>query len=301
MTVLLTGSSGLLGSALTPLLSAAGQRVVPLRRRASAPAAGAAVWDPGAGGIDLSLTGPLDAVVHLAGETIAQRWSETAKRRMWESRCRGTELLCAALARHASPPATLVCASATGYYGDRGEEWVEETSAPGSGFLADLTQAWENAAAAARDRGIRVVHLRFGIVLAREGGALARMWPVFRAGLGGKLGSGRQYWSWIALEDALRCVLHGLACPALQGPVNAVSPHPVTNAEFTRLLAGALARPAFMTVPRLALELLFGEMARQALLASCRVKPARLVETGFTFRHPELGAALRSLLGAAGC
>jgi uncharacterized protein (TIGR01777 family) len=297
MAVLLTGSSGLLGTALTPLLTTAGHTVIPLRRRSSTPAPGEAVWDAAAGTIDLTQSGPLSAVVHLAGESVGQRWSAASKRRMWDSRCRGTELLCAALNRMAEPPHTLVCASATGFYGDRGEEWLEERSAAGTGFLADLTTAWEKASAQAIARGIRVVHLRFGIVLAPRGGALARMLPIFRAGLGGRLGNGRQYWSWVSLEDSLRAVLHVLSERSLDGPVNVTSPCPVTNAEFTRVLGQALHRPAVLATPRFLVELAFGEMGREALLSSARVRPARLVAAGFSFRQAELGEALRSSVG----
>jgi uncharacterized protein (TIGR01777 family) len=190
----------------------------------------------------------------------------------------------------------LICASATGYYGDRGNELLDEGSELGTGFLAEVCQAWEAAAEPARQRGIRVVHLRLGIVLARHGGALAKMLPAFRLGLGGRLGSGRQHWSWIALEDLLRVVELALQDDRLSGPVNSVSPEAATNAEFTRTLGQVLRRPAVLPVPAFAVSLFFGEMGREALLASQRVRPARLLESGFAFRVSELAAALNHLL-----
>lgn len=302
MRVLITGGSGLVGSALAPVLIANGHEVVRLVRP-SAPAAGLeslAIWNPEAGQVDLSRAGCLDAVVHLAGETIAQRWTPEVKRRIRDSRVAGTRLLCEALAGLPTPPKVLVCASATGFYGDRGDEWLDEASSAGAGFLADVCRDWEASAAPAAERGIRVVHLRIGIVLTPKGGALAKMLPVFRLGLGGRLGSGRAYWSWITLDDLLEVIQHALANEALRGAVNAVSPHPVTNAEFTKILGGVLRRPAILPVPRFAVELLFGEMGREAMLAGFRVKPAKLIESKFKFRFPDLAPALRHLVGGAG-
>ena len=297
--ILITGASGLVGSALFSALERSGHRVIKLVRGSASDTPGKATWDPDAVRIDLSSAGTLDAVVHLAGEPIAKRWTPDMKRRIRDSRVKGTRLLSDALARLPAPPKVLVCASATGWYGDRGEEWLDESSDPGRGFLAETCQEWEAAAAAAREAGIRVVHLRIGLVLSPKGGALAKMLPVFRLGLGGRLGSGRAYWSWITLDDLLEVIQHALANEALRGAVNAVSPHPVTNAEFTKTLGGVLRRPAILPVPRFAVELLFGEMGREAMLASFRVKPAKLIETGFKFQFSELAPAFRHLLRGA--
>lgn len=295
MNILVTGASGFIGSALASRLGKNGHRVVPLRRTSPGNDAGP-TWDPHAGQVHVESAGPLDAVVHLAGENIAQRWTPTAKQRIRASRVDATRLLCEALGRLPQPPRVMVCASATGFYGDRGNEVLDEKSEAGTGFLAEVCEAWEAAAEPARQRGIRVVHLRFGIVLAQHGGALAKMLPAFRLGLGGRLGTGRQYWSWICLEDLLRVVELALQNDRLSGAVNAVTPEPATNAHFTRFLARALRRPAFLPVPTFAVSLLFGEMGREALLASARVQPARLLECGFEFRFPQLDAAFQQAL-----
>lgn len=296
MNILLTGASGFIGSALISRLSKNGHRVVPLRRVPSVGSEAGPTWNPAAGQIRLEPAGPFDAVVHLAGENIAQRWTPTAKTRIRASRVEVTRLLCEALARLPQPPRVLICASATGFYGDRGEEVLDEKSAPGTGFLPEVCQAWEAAADAAQQRSIRVVHLRLGIVLARNGGALARMLPVFRLGLGGSLGTGRQFWSWIAREDLLRVVELALQDDRLSGAVNAVSPEPITNAGFTEALARTLRRPAFLSMPAFAVKLLFGEMGRAALLASARVQPVRLLDSSFEFRSPQLDAAFKRAL-----
>jgi hypothetical protein len=294
MNILVTGASGFVGSALIARLTSGGHRVLPLRRAANGGKAGP-TWNPRAGQIHLEPAGELDAVIHLAGENIAQRWTRAARARIRASRVDATRLLCEALASLPQPPRVLVCASATGFYGDRGDEVLDERSAAGTGFLPEICQAWEAAADAARQRGIRVAHLRLGLVLARHGGALARMLPAFRLGLGGRLGAGRQYWSWIAMEDLLRVVDRALQDDRLSGPVNAVSPAAITNAEFTRALAQALRRPAFLPVPAFAVRLLFGEMGREALLASTRARPARLAEHDFEFRFPKLDEAFTHL------
>jgi uncharacterized protein (TIGR01777 family) len=293
--ILITGASGLIGNALVSRLSESGHRVARLRRAAndSGP-----TWDPEARQIRLEPAGPLDAAVHLAGETIAQRWTTAAKKRIRASRVDGTRLLSEALAAMRPPPGVLVCASATGFYGDRGDAILDENSRPGTGFLADLCQEWEAAAALARQRGIRVVHLRLGIVLARQGGALAKMLPVFRLGLGGRLGNGKQYWSWIDFEDLLRIVELALADGRLSGALNAVAPGTTTNASFTAALARALHRPAFAIMPTFVVRALFGQMGREALLASARVQPTCLLESGFRFRYGELATALRHTLVA---
>jgi uncharacterized protein (TIGR01777 family) len=294
--ILITGASGLIGSALVSAMETRGQCIIKLARSPAADTPGTATWDPSAGQIDLGHVGNLDAVVHLAGEPIAKRWTPEVKRRIRESRVEGTRLLSTALARLPVPPKVLISASATGWYGDRGEEWLDETSDPGRGFLAETCREWETATGAARDAGVRVTQLRVGLVLSPKGGALAKMLQVFRLGLGGRLGNGRTYWSWIALDDLLDVIQHALSNDSLHGPVNAVSPNPVTNAEFTKTLGRVSHRPALLPIPRFAVELLFGEMGREAMLASFRVKPVKLVETGFRFRFPELDAALRHLL-----
>lgn len=296
MNILVTGASGFVGKAVVSHLTEKGQRVVPLRRAAGVNEAGP-TWNPLTGQVRLEPAGPLDAVIHLAGENIAQRWTAAAKSRIRSSRVDATRLLSEALARLPQPPRVLVCASATGFYGDRGDELLDENSAPGSGFLPEVCQAWEAAAEPARQRGIRVVHLRLGIVLARHGGALAKMLPVFRLGLGGRLGTGRQHWSWIALEDLLRVVERALEDDGLKGAVNAVSPEAATNARLTEALARVLGRPAFLSVPVFAVKVLFGAMGCEALLASARVRPARLLNSGFAFDFPELQAALNHTQG----
>jgi uncharacterized protein (TIGR01777 family) len=283
MNVLISGASGLVGSALVHFLKKNDHRVVTLVRGAGGLQDGMAGWNPETGEIDLTRAGRLDAAVHLAGETIAQRWSKETKRRIRDSRVKGTRLLCESLAGLPQLPEVLLSASASGFYGDRGEEWLEETSDPGRGFLAEVAQAWESATAPATARGIRVVNLRLGIVLAKSGGALKKMLPAFRLGLGGRLADGRAYWSWIALDDVLGAIGHALTNEALSGPVNVVSPNPVTNAEFTRTLGHVLHRPTFFTVPRFAVELLFGQMGREALLASFRVRPTGWWPAGFNF------------------
>ncbi len=294
MTILISGASGLVGRALVPALEAGGHRVIKLTRDKGGGAV--ATWNPEAGEIDLNRVGPLDAVVHLAGETIAQRWTPSVKRRIRDSRVNGTRLLAGAMAALPVLPKILICASATGIYGDRGDEALDERSLPGTGFLAGVCRDWEAAARVAVGQGIRVVHLRLGIVLTPDGGALAKMLPAFRCGLGGRLGDGRACWSWIALGDVVGAIQFVLGDQAMRGPVNAVSPLPVTNSEFARTLGRVLGRPVIFPVPRFALNLLFGEMAREAMLASCRAQPARLLESGFVFRHPKLEPALRCLL-----
>lgn len=294
--ILVTGSSGFIGSALVERLRQNGHRVVPLRRGREIRSEDGPTWNPPAGQVRLGAVGPLDAVVHLAGENIARRWSSAAKARIRASRVDATRLLCGALALLPQPPRVLVCASATGIYGDRGDELLDENSAIGTGFLAELCQAWEEAAQEARQRGIRVVHLRIGIVLSGKGGPLARMVPAFGLGLGARLGTGRQYWSWILLEDLLRVVELVLQDDRLGGVVNAVSPEPTTNAAFTQALGQALHQPAFLAMPSFAVKLIFGQMGREALLASARVHPTRLTGSGFEFRSPHLDTALKQAL-----
>ena len=297
MKILITGSSGLIGSALIPLLADQGHHLVRMVRRLTAPGEDAVVWDPSAAKLELRALEQMDAVVHLAGENIgAARWNKARKKRMRNSRVVGTRLLSESLAQLAAPPRVLICASAVGYYGSRGDEILTEASSPGTGFLADVCQEWEEAAEPARQKGIRVVNLRIGMVLSSKGGALPAMLPAFKAGAGGKLGSGRQFVSWITIDDLTRAITHALATEALSGPVNAVSPNPVRNMEMTKVLGRVLRRPTFCSVPALALRLLLGEMADALLLSSQRVEPRRLLDTGFTFQFDNFETALRHVL-----
>jgi len=298
MRVAMSGSAGLVGSAVATALAGAGHEVVRLVRRDPATGEKAVRWDPLKGTIDAAGLEGLDAVIHLAGENVGSgRWTAARKAAIRDSRVKGTRLLCEALADLSTPPKTLVCASAVGYYGDRGEELLTEESPAGKGFLPDVCREWEAASGPAARKGIRVVTLRIGVVLTPKGGALSRMLPAFRAGLGGVLGSGKQYVSWIALDDLPGIVLHALAREELRGPVNAVAPRPVTNRELTEALGKVLSRPTLLPVPAFAVRLALGEMADALLLSGARAVPRRLEETGYRFRFPELFGALRYLLG----
>jgi uncharacterized protein (TIGR01777 family) len=291
-TVAITGASGFIGRALTASLKDAGHTVRSIGRGASSDVR----WNPRAGTLAVADLDGVDAVVHLAGASVSERWTAEHKREILESRRLGTALIARTIASMPRKPRVLVSASAVGIYGSRGDEWLTETSASGTDFLAEVGRAWESGADAARDAGIRVVHPRIGIVLSPEGGALAKMLPAFRLGLGGPMGSGAQWMSWIALDDLIRVLEFALETEALAGPVNAVAPNPVTNAAFGTALGAALHRPAILPVPAFGLHLLFGEMADATVLASQRVRDARLAEAGFSFRYPELDAALRHLL-----
>lgn len=298
MNVLVSGSTGLVGSALVSSLQSRGDQVTRLVR--SDPAAGekALRWDPDQGKLDLAAVAGIDAVVHLAGESIASgRWTAEKKARIRDSRVKGTRLLSEALSKLTQRPRVLVSASAIGFYGDRGDELLTEASPRGSGFLADVCQEWEQATQPASRSGIRVVNLRFGVILSPAGGALAKMLLPFRMGVGGKIGSGRQYMSWISLDDATAAVQHALANDSVHGPVNAVAPRPVTNLEFTKTLGWVLKRPTIFPMPAFAARLAFGEMANELLLGGARVEPSALVKSGYAFRHPNLEGALRFLLG----
>lgn len=296
--IAIAGATGFLGRALARSLTADGWSVVPVVRRRTGD--GQALWDPAAGTIEATALAGVEAVVHLAGESIAgSRWTAARKRAIRDSRVGSTRLLATALAALDPPPAVLVSASAVGIYGDRGDEILTEASPPGTGFLPDLAVAWEAAAAPAAQAGIRVVHPRFGIVLAPSGGALAEMLPFFRAGLGGPIGDGRQWMSWLTRDEAVAIIRFAIETPALRGPVLAVSPNPVTNRDFATALGAALHRPALLPVPAFALRLRFGELADAALLASHRAVPAALEAAGYRFQHPELRAALRLVLGSA--
>ena len=291
-TVAVTGATGLIGTALTAALEKRGDRVVPIGRR---PPAGGVAWDLVTRRIDEAALEGLDAVVHLAGERIDGRWTATKKRRIRDSRVDGTEVLAGVLAGLGRPPAVVVSASAVGFYGDRDDEELTEDSQPGTGFLAEVCERWEAAAAPIASPDTRLVLARTGIVCTPDGGALGRMLALARLGLGGRLGNGRQWWSWITLEDEVRALLHLLDTP-VAGPVNLVSPGTCRNAEFIRALARALRRPAVLPAPALALRAALGEMANGLLLASAKVRPAGLEDSGFKFRSPHLTSAITELL-----
>jgi uncharacterized protein (TIGR01777 family) len=291
--VAITGASGLLGRALQARLRLNGKRVRCLTRSARSDRPDDIVWDPMRGKLDPHDLEGAEAVVHLAGEPIAQRWTGARREAIRESRIRGTELLARAIVALDVKPRVFLSASGAGYYGDRGDEAVDEESAPGTDFLAQVARDWERATSAARDGGVRVVLLRTGVVLSPHGGMLERLLPLFRLGVGGPIGTGRQWISWIALDDYLRATEHAMATTGLHGPVNFVSPNPVTNAEFAATLGRVLGRPALVPVPSFALELLYGEMARATILAGQRVIPKMLLRNGFHFAHPTLEEALR--------
>lgn len=237
-----------------------------------------------------------DAVIHLAGETIVGRWTKAKKLEIRESRVRGTRNLAIAVANAPRRPAVFISASAIGYYGDRGEEILREESSSGKGFLSEVCREWEAATKPASDVGIRTAHMRFGIVLSTEGGALAKMLPPFRLGVAGRMGSGRQWWSWIDLQDVTGAIMHVLKSTALAGPVNVVAPNPVTNKEFTKVLASTVSRPATFPMPAFVARLVLGEMADELLLASQRVDPAKLLSSGYDFQQPDLRSCLRAIL-----
>ena len=295
MNILITGASGFIGSAVAQHLATLGHHIIPLARGARIP--GRPWWNPDIGEIDLAPAGPLDAAIHLAGENIAAgRWTAARKTRILTSRATSTALLARTLAAQTPRPATLISASAIGIYGNRGDDIVDEARADGIGFLSSVCRAWESAAAPAADSGIRVVFARIGIVLHPAGGALAKMLPPFRFGLGGPIGNGRQWMSWIALDDLVAIIAHVLEQTALTGPLNVVTPNPVTNRDFTGTLGRVLHRPAALPLPACVARLLLGEMADALLLASTRITPARLQQSGFHFQHPNLEPALRHLL-----
>lgn len=289
----------MVGSALVRFLRAEGHRVLEMVRVRGAADGTHVFWSPEQGEIDVRRLEGIDGIVHLAGENIAQRWSRDAKRRIRASRERGTALVAEALAALQQPPRVLVSGSAIGIYGSRGDEPLDESSSPGDDFLAETAIAWEAAADAARQRDIRVVHPRTGIVLSTSGGMLGRLLPIFRMGAGGMAGSGRQWLSWIALDDLVRALAFMLRTDTLEGPVNVVAPNPVTNAEFTATLGRLLRRPTVAHVPAFAVKLAFGEMGEKTILASQRVVPRKLLESGFTYLHPTLDEALRGMLATA--
>lgn len=294
MRIAVTGASGLIGSALVPTLHAHGHQVLRFVRQPPA-APDEASWDPAERRLDPAALAGVDAVIHLAGAGVADRpWTAGYRRAILASREDGTVTVSTAIADAGVP--VLLSASAIGWYGDTGDTPTDETAPPGSGFLADVARRWEAATAPAQASGARVVHLRTGLVLSRRGGALGRVLPLFRLGLGGRLGSGRQYVSFISLVDELRAIRFLLGAGDVAGPVNLTAPHPVTNAEYTQTLAHALHRPARLAVPGALLRAVLGDFAREGLLAGQRILPRRLTEAGFAFEHPDVDAAIRAAL-----
>jgi uncharacterized protein (TIGR01777 family) len=295
MRIAMTGSSGLIGQALRSALTRAGHSVIPLVRRAPSP--GEIEWNPQTGTLDPATLEGFDAAINLAGENIATRWTGEARKKIRESRVKSTALLASVLSSRERKPGVLISISAVGYYGDRGEEPLDESKGPGTGFLPRLAEEWEAAADPARAAGIRVVHPRLGIVLSRDGGALDKMRLPFKLGLGGRLGSGKQWMTWIAMDDVIGGVQFLLSERASRGPVNLVAPGVVRNAEFTRILGNVLSRPTIFPVPPAALYLLYGrDMPLETLLASARALPQAITRAGYQFRFPELEPALRHVL-----
>jgi uncharacterized protein (TIGR01777 family) len=293
MKVLVTGATGLVGSELVPFLTGQGHEVFRLTRSAPREARDI-VWDPSRHEIPRGRIDGTDVVVHLAGENIAgQRWNEKFKQELRSSRVDATKLLCETLLKLEKKPKTLLCASAVGFYGDRGTDWLNETSVAGTGFLPDLCRDWEAACKPAQDAGIRVIQMRFGIILSPKGGPLAKMRTPFSMGMGGVVGSGNQYWSWISIDDVVGAIKFFIDQEKLSGPVNVTAPCPVTNYDFTKTLGAVLHRPTMVPMPALAARFAFGEMADALLLASARVMPNRLSESGYRFQYPTLETALK--------
>ena len=299
MKILIAGSSGLLGTALTDMLVAGGHQVVPLlREHKSQHKESPLFWSPEENVLDPTQLEGFEAVVNLAGENIASdRWTEERKKRIRDSRVNSTRLLSSTLATLSSPPNVLVNASALGYYGNRGDEVLTESSQAGHGFLAGVVQEWEAATEPASAKGIRVAMMRIGVVLSPKGGALSRLLPIFQMGGGGILGSGKQYMSWIDIEDVARAFHRAIMSSNLEGPINTAAPNPVTNSEFTKVLGKVLGRPTLFPLPAAAARLMMGEMADELLLASQRLKPEKLEDNGFQFQFPDLELSLRHLLG----
>lgn len=295
--VLITGASGLVGSHLGQELRRGGHTVVPMSRSAPSDGSEAIVWKPNEGELDPADLEGADVIVHLAGESIAAaRWTEKKKQAIRDSRVNGTTLLSGAIARMQRKPAVLICASAIGIYGSRGDEMLDETSDAGDSFLADVCKQWEAACQPAREAGVRVVNARFGMVLSGDGGALKAMLTPFRMGVGGVVGDGLQWWSWVSLADAVRAITFAMDHEKMDGPMNVVSPNPATNREFTKALGKVISRPTILPLPAFAAKMMMAEMADELLLASARVQPRRLLEAGFEFHHAELEPALRYAL-----
>src|SRR5882672_5236445 len=296
MKVLIAGASGLVGSALIPALEAEGGEVTRLVRTSAG--AGEIEWHPNNDQIDATHLEGFDAIINFAGENIAGgRWTDDVKRKIHDSRANGTHLLSEAIAGLKQPPKVFLCASATGIYGDRDDEILDEQSDSGGGFLAGVCREWEQATEPAAAAGVRTVNLRFGPILAREGGMLAKLLTPFKMGMGGKVGSGKQYISWIALDDAVKAIKLAIDDQTIHGPLNVVSPNPVTNEEFTKTLGHVLNRPTALAVPAFAARLAFGEMADEMLLTSQKVIPKRLSRAGFQFQYPALADAMKKYIG----
>ena len=297
MRVLISGSHGLVGQALIESLTNDGHEIHRLVRRGRAVGSPEIEWHPNQGLIDAEHLEGLDAVVHLAGESIASgRWSAQKKEKIRDSRVKGTRLLSRSLEQLSRPPSSFICASAIGYYGNRGDQVLTEESPPGSDFLSQVCVEWEEATQPAVEKGIRTVNARFGIILDKEGGALAKMLPPFHMGVGGRIGDGKQWMSWIALDDVIGGLRLAITNQTLHGPVNFVAPNPVTNAEFTKALGKALSRPTLFPIPAFGVRMAFGEMADALLLASQRVEPVRLKDRGYSFQHSEIGPTLAHIL-----
>jgi uncharacterized protein (TIGR01777 family) len=296
MKIAIAGASGLVGSALIPILQSDGNEITRLVR--SAAKVGDIEWHPNQDALDAKTLQGFDVIINLAGENIAAgRWTDEQKRKIRDSRVNGTHLLSEAIAKMLQKPRVFVCASATGVYGDRGDEILNEQSDSGGGFLAGVCREWEKATEPAGKAGVRVVNLRFGPILAREGGMLTKLLTPFKMGMGGKVGSGKQYISWIALDDAVSAIKLALNDESIRGPLNVVSPNPVTNEEFTKTLGHVLNRPTALAMPAFAARLAFGEMADEMLLVSQKVLPKRLKDAGFEFQYPELERAFRKYVG----
>lgn len=296
MNILVSGGSGFIGTALVAGLRADGHRLRVLTRQRDAAGAEAPFWNPEAGELDRAAFRNMDACINLSGSTIATRWNAEKKKEIRESRVRCTTLLAETMASLDTRPGVFISTSATGYYGDRGDEVITESAAPGHDFLAGVCVAWEAAAGPAVRAGVRVVHPRLGLVLSPAGGVLRQALPPFRAGIGGPLGTGKQWWSWVVLHDVVGAIRHALLTDQLRGPVNVVAPGAVPNAEFAKTLGAVLGRPSAMPVPTMALKLLFGEAAEGAILTGVHAVPKALEQTGFQFAHPALEPALRHLL-----
>jgi len=294
--VLITGAAGFVGTYLTEFLIDRGYDVIILSRSAKGNKGNVAYWNPQQGEVDIDALQNLDAAVHLAGENIAGRWTDQKKARIENSRVLGTKLLSESLASLNKKPEVLISASAIGIYGNRGDEILTEASSHGQGFLADVGVKWEEATKIAKEAGIRVCNVRIGLVLGKDGGALEKMLMPFKLGLGGKIGDGKQYWSWIAIDDLVEIIYYLLKNKNFQGPVNAVSPNPVTNSEFTRALGQVLNRPTLIPLPAFAARGLLGEMADETMLSSTRVIPQKLLDAGFKFKYMDLKNVLSGIL-----
>lgn len=295
MKILVSGTSGLVGRALIPALEESGHVVLRLVRHEVRDPGEEMQWHPYAGTIDGGSLPPFDAVIHLSGESIAGRWDAAKKRAIHDSRIRTTAFLAECMDRMERPPAVWLCASAIGYYGNRGDETLTEDSEAGATYLASVCEDWEKATKPAADRGVRVVNMRFGVVLAKEGGTLPLMMRPFNMGVGGIIGNGRQYLSWITLEDLVAAIVFAIDNDALSGPVNFVAPEPATNREFTKAMGNALKRPTLIRTPAFALRAALGQMAKELILASTRVVPQKLTNAGFEFEHSEIEGALADL------